>query len=94
MTVTWLAEFATAAACAARAARALPGAVPPAHPPVEAGALMLYPGDAGYESGELEAAGARHRLWALADPWRYERTQAARRARAASRRRAKPIMIA
>ena len=37
---------------------------------------MLYPGDAGYESGELDAAGARHRLWAVADPWRYERTLA------------------
>jgi hypothetical protein len=36
---------------------------------------MLYPGDAGYESGELEAPGARHRLWAVGDPWRYERTE-------------------
>ena len=74
VTITWLAEFATAAA----ALRELPTRRPaPFHPHihrVDAGALMLYPGDAGYESGELEAAGARHRLWALADPWRYERT--------------------
>ena len=74
VTITWLAEFATGAA----ALRELPARRPaPFHPHihrVDAGALMLYPGDAGYESGELEAAGARHRLWALADPWRYERT--------------------
>ena len=74
VTVTWLAEFETAG----DALRELPARRPaPFHPHIhriEAGALMLYPGDAGYESGELEAVGARHRLWALADPWRYERT--------------------
>jgi 8-oxo-dGTP pyrophosphatase MutT (NUDIX family) len=37
------------------------------------GACMLYPGDAGYESGEPEAEGPRHRLWAVAGSWRYER---------------------
>src|SRR6185436_20168796 len=78
VTVTWLAEF----EIAADALRELPARMPaPFHPRihrVEAGALMLYPGDAGYESGELEAAGPRHRLSALADPWRYERTQVAR----------------
>jgi 8-oxo-dGTP pyrophosphatase MutT (NUDIX family) len=74
VTVTWLAEFASAA----EALRVLPARMPDPFRPrihrLEAGALMLYPGDAGYESGQLEAAGARHRLWALADPWRYERT--------------------
>ena len=74
VTVTWLAEF----KLAADALRELPARRPAPFRPrihgVEAGALMLYPGDAGYESGELEAAGARHRLWALADPWRYERS--------------------
>ena len=74
VTVTWLSEFKGAA----DALRELPARMPaPFHPHIhrlEKGALMLYPGDAGYESGELEAAGARHRLWALADPWRYERT--------------------
>jgi 8-oxo-dGTP pyrophosphatase MutT (NUDIX family) len=76
VTVTWLAEFATAT----DALRVLPTRVPPPfHPRIHrtgAGACMLYPGDAGYESGELDAAGARHRLWAFADPdpWRYERT--------------------
>jgi 8-oxo-dGTP pyrophosphatase MutT (NUDIX family) len=74
VTVTWLAEF----AAAADALRELPARRPAPFRPrihrIETGALMLYPGDAGYESGELEAAGARHRLWALADPWRYEHT--------------------
>lgn len=39
-----------------------------------AGAVMLYAGDAGYESGDPGAAGARHRC--IADsgrPYRYER---------------------
>jgi hypothetical protein len=35
---------------------------------------MLYPGDAGYDAGDPEAPGARHRLWALAGSWRYERS--------------------
>ncbi len=73
VTVTWLAEFARSA----DALRVLPGRVPPPfHPRIhrlDGGACMLYPGDAGYESGALDAAGARHRLWAVQDPWRYER---------------------
>jgi 8-oxo-dGTP pyrophosphatase MutT (NUDIX family) len=74
VTVTWLAEFEKAA----EALRVLPARRPePFHPRihrVDAGACMLYPGDAGYESGDLDAAGARHRLYAFTDPWRYERT--------------------
>jgi len=38
------------------------------------GACMLYPGDAGYDSGDADAPGARHRIWALANGWRYERS--------------------
>lgn len=75
VTVSWLAEF----RAAAEAVRALPGRRPPPFHPrihrVEEGACMLYPGDAGYERGELEAPGARHRLWALAAGWRYERRE-------------------
>jgi len=83
VTVTWLAEFEKAV----EALRVLPARRPEPFRPrihrIDAGACMLYPGDAGYDSGDLEAAGARHRLWAAVDPWRYERTQAAegRRAR-------------
>jgi FKBP-type peptidyl-prolyl cis-trans isomerase len=43
----------------------------------EGGACSLYHGDAGYESGDIHAHGARHRLWFLADGWRYERDEAA-----------------
>jgi len=74
VTITWLVDFEKAV----DALRDLPARMPePFRPRIhrgEAGACMLYPGDAGYESGELEAAGARHRLWAFADPWRYERS--------------------
>ena len=38
------------------------------------GACMLYPGDAGYEAGDPDAPGPRHRLWALASGWRYEQS--------------------
>jgi len=40
------------------------------------GAVMLYPGDAGYDAQDADRPGARHRLWALAEGWRYERTLA------------------
>jgi len=39
-----------------------------------AGACMLYPGDAGYEAVDPDLPGPRHRIWALASGWRYERT--------------------
>ena len=38
------------------------------------GACMLYPGDAGYETGDPDQPGPRHRIWALANGWRYERS--------------------
>ena len=41
------------------------------------GACILYPGDAGYDTRDLEAYGPRHRLWALSDGFRYERTGSA-----------------
>jgi 8-oxo-dGTP pyrophosphatase MutT (NUDIX family) len=37
------------------------------------GGCILYPGDAGYEDGDVELPGPRHRLWVLPDGWRYER---------------------
>jgi 8-oxo-dGTP pyrophosphatase MutT (NUDIX family) len=41
---------------------------------VPGGAVTLYAGDAAYESGDVDAPGARHRLWMLEAGWRYERT--------------------
>ena len=46
--------------------------IPRAHA-VEGGFVYLYDGDAGYESGALDAEGARHRLHAVGRDWRYER---------------------
>jgi 8-oxo-dGTP pyrophosphatase MutT (NUDIX family) len=40
----------------------------------EHGAVCLYEGDAGYETRELDATGARHRLWLTGADWRYERS--------------------
>jgi len=39
----------------------------------DAGPIALWHGDAGYESGAHDAAGARHRLSMRKDGWRYER---------------------
>jgi 8-oxo-dGTP pyrophosphatase MutT (NUDIX family) len=39
----------------------------------DGGACSLYHGDVGYETGDIEADGPRHRLWFLDDGWRYER---------------------
>jgi len=38
------------------------------------GLATLWRGDAGYESGDLNAPGARHRLWMHNAGWRLERT--------------------
>jgi len=41
--------------------------------PIEGGAVTLYAGDAGYDDGDLELPGPRHRLWIRDGGWRYER---------------------
>jgi 8-oxo-dGTP pyrophosphatase MutT (NUDIX family) len=38
------------------------------------GIVALYHGDAGYESGDADLEGARHRLWMVEGGWRYERS--------------------
>lgn len=39
---------------------------------VDGGAVLLYAGDAGYETVDPAAQGGRHRLWMLDSGWRYE----------------------
>lgn len=39
----------------------------------DAGTIYLYEGDAGYDTYDASAPGARHRLWAAEGSWRYER---------------------
>jgi 8-oxo-dGTP pyrophosphatase MutT (NUDIX family) len=41
---------------------------------VEGGIAALWEGDAGYDSSDGDAHGARHRLWMLSTGWRYERS--------------------
>jgi 8-oxo-dGTP pyrophosphatase MutT (NUDIX family) len=73
VTVSWLTEHARAAD-AVRALGAAPFVTfrPRIHRSAE-GAVMLYPGDAGYESNDPARPGARHRILALPSGWRYER---------------------
>ncbi len=74
VTVTWLAEHGDADS-ALGALRGLEPIVfrPQIHPGPE-GAVILYPGDAGYDVRDPERPGARHRLWALREGYRYERS--------------------
>ncbi|MCU0310183.1 MAG: NUDIX hydrolase [Acidimicrobiales bacterium] len=41
---------------------------------VEDGAVAMYHGDAGYADEDPTRDGPRHRLWMVADGWRYERS--------------------
>ncbi|MGK0498601.1 MAG: 8-oxo-dGTP pyrophosphatase MutT (NUDIX family) [Oceanicoccus sp.] len=40
----------------------------------EQGIVMLYPGDAGYQDADSNAADPRNRLWMLDEAWRYEKS--------------------
>ena len=75
VTVTWLAGHARAEEALRKLGAADTLTFRPRICRVEGGACMLYPGDAGYERGDPEAAGPRHRLWALPD-YCYERSGA------------------
>src|SRR5690606_4188411 len=57
-------------ALAAADQREPPLIFPRVHPVVD-GAVSLYPGDAGYELGALDAPGPRHRLVMRPGGWRY-----------------------
>jgi 8-oxo-dGTP pyrophosphatase MutT (NUDIX family) len=73
VTVSWLLEHVRAAdALAALAAAPFITFRPRIHRTAE-GAVMLYPGDAGYDANDPARSGPRHRIQALATGWRYER---------------------
>lgn len=77
MAPTWLAlwrlsAFPTAAEALRDARRRRPQAFAPRHVEVPGGRVALYAEDSSYGSGDLKAAGPRHRLWMLDDGWRYE----------------------
>jgi 8-oxo-dGTP pyrophosphatase MutT (NUDIX family) len=76
VTVSWLAGFRRSEQALRELSAREPIAFRPRIARVGTGACMLYPGDAGYDATDVEASGARHRLWALDAGWRYERSGA------------------
>jgi 8-oxo-dGTP pyrophosphatase MutT (NUDIX family) len=72
VTIMRLAEHACAADALAAFARGPVQTFEPRLCPIEGGAVTLYAGDAGYDDGDVERPGARHRLWILESGWRYE----------------------
>jgi 8-oxo-dGTP pyrophosphatase MutT (NUDIX family) len=75
VTVTWLEHHADSASAAHELGRAETLLFEPKIHPTEGGACILYPGDAGYETGTIEHDGPRHRLWSDGQRFRYERTR-------------------
>jgi 8-oxo-dGTP pyrophosphatase MutT (NUDIX family) len=74
VTITAIAPHARAADALAAFARGPVETFEPRLVPTEGGAVTLYAGDAGYDAGEIERSGPRHRLWIRENGWRYERT--------------------
>ena len=74
VTVQWLAAHARAADARAALGREPILTFRPRIHRSAAGTCMLYPGDAGYETGDPDRPGPRHRVLALASGWEYERS--------------------
>ena len=74
VTLSWLAEYASAVDSFAGLTRDEVVPIEPNVQPVEGGACMLYPGDAGYVDGDVQRAGGRDRLWSLDGGLRYEKS--------------------
>jgi 8-oxo-dGTP pyrophosphatase MutT (NUDIX family) len=73
VTLTTLAAYARVAAALDAYAQCTLPTFRPRIVRLEKGAVMLYPGDAGYDPVDAERPGPRHRLYALAEGgWRYE----------------------
>lgn len=73
VTLIWLAEHASADEALAAANASEPPHFLPRVLVVGESLCFLYAGDAGYDSRDLEAPGARHRLWMNKGSFRYER---------------------
>ena len=74
VSVTWLAGQPDSASAARALATDDPITFRPRIHPIEDGACMLYPGDVGYEAGDISLPGPRHRLVTRPEGWEYERT--------------------
>jgi 8-oxo-dGTP pyrophosphatase MutT (NUDIX family) len=73
ITLEQLAPLATVAEALATLSARLPEHFATRFAPVDGGAVALYHGDAGYDDADVGRPGPRHRLWMLAEGWRYER---------------------
>ncbi len=74
ITLEQLAPFATTAEALATLAARPPEWFATRFALVDGGAVALYHGDSGYDDQVADRPGGRHRLWMLADGWRYERS--------------------
>ena len=74
ITLELLRPFATSEAAIAHFAARPPEHYATSFTRVEGGMVALYREDVAYGGDDLELEGPRHRLWMLADGWRYERT--------------------
>jgi len=74
VTVTWLVAHRDVDTAARRLGAADLITFRPQIHAIEGGACILYPGDAGYETGTLEHEGPLHRLWSEGGSFRYERS--------------------
>jgi len=73
VTLSWLADYPDCATALAGLVRESVPKIEPRICPIEGGACMLYPGDAGYEDGDVDRPGGRDRIWSLSGRLRYER---------------------
>ena len=73
VTLTRLAEHESAGAALSALSEGGPEIFTPRFERVPGGACALYEADAGYDDGDVDASGPRHRVWMLESGWRYER---------------------
>ena len=74
ITLEHLRPFATAAEALAHYAARRPEHFATSFAGVEGGMIAMYEGDVAYGTEDVDVPGPRHRLWMVADGWRYERT--------------------
>ena len=73
VTLGWLEAFNTVSSALEAAQRQVVERFVPRVATVDGHPVSLYQGDAGYDTRDPIAPGARHRLWMHPDGWRYER---------------------
>ncbi|NNE18961.1 MAG: NUDIX hydrolase [Myxococcales bacterium] len=73
VTLGWLEGFNAVNSALAAARRQVLERFVPRVTTVDGHPVSLYQGDAGYDTGDPNAPGMRHRLWMRPEGWRYER---------------------